>query len=211
MGREPAELKPSFPRKFLGRFKKAFETWWPESPILWIGVFAALYVVTYWATILPTQIWEVVPDRISLLYLPSFIRVVAVLVAGFAGLIGVFIGSLLAAMIFVGDSLLDATWIALASSAGAFAACWLMRQALVTDSLPFTLPVLLVMSVMYSAFNAVLHGLIWSFIGGYESVTLDHVAMMMIGDFFGVIAGFVVTRIGLRLLKLTGLLPRSSG
>ena len=211
MGRESSELKQRSPSAFLGRVRKALETWWPETPILWIGVFAALYLLTYLVSILPTQVWEVVPDRISLLYLPSFIRVVAVLVAGFAGLIGVFIGSMLVAIFFVGDSVFHAAWIALASSAGAFAACWLMRQALATDSLPFTLPVLLVMSVMFSAFNALFHAFSWSFIGGYEDVTIHHVALMIVGDFFGVIAGFLLTRIGLRLLRVTGLYPRSSG
>jgi len=207
MGRKYAWLSPlgirSQRRKFTDR-------WWPQTPILWIGVFALLYVSVYPTTFLFSDFLDIVPDRISLVYLPAFVRVIAVLVAGLAGLIGVMLGSFFLAMIVVGDTFLHAAWISIASSAGLLIAYWLLLSALNKDQLPITLPVILVLAIMGCALTPLLHGLVWNSLGGFEDITVEHIGWMMLGDLTGVFIGFWVMQMSRHFLNAIGILKKQS-
>ena len=67
-----------------------------------------------------------------------------------------------------------------------------------TKPLPFTLPMLMVLSVLYCAFNAVIHGLTWELLDVTDYVSTTDLALMMVGDLLGVLLMFGVVRLLLR-------------
>lgn len=141
-----------------------------------------------------------VQDRISLLFLPAFVRVAAVVVAKLAGLLGLFLGSLVIGLLY-GDSL----WIALgnsfASAAGIFCAYWVLCTAMRTESLPMTLPILVVLTALYSPINAMLHAFAWQWLGLSSGITALEISLMMAGDILGVIAMFFLIQLVSRAIK----------
>ena len=142
--------------------------------------------------------FQSIPDRIALIFLPAFIRVAAVLVAGLAGLIGISLGSFVISYFYVGDDLGYSFLISVTSASGIFIAYWLMLKVLASEKIPFTLVNLVVLTVLYSALNAIIHGMIWGLIDFEEVIRLQDIAYMMVGDLVGVVLGFYITRLLIR-------------
>lgn len=183
---------------------KIFDDWIPTHPLRWVVAFAALYVGLYFVNFLIAPIFDVVPGKVSLLFLPAFIRVAAILVAGLAGLAGVAIGTMFMSLVVYQEPLLTAIWVSIASSVGIVVSYLVLRYASNGRDLTFSLPVLMVLATLYCAFNALLHGLAWELVGIASTITMKDLALMMLGDFMGVIVMFYLLRFGLRLMKRLG-------
>lgn len=162
---------------------------------------AVLYFSAYWFTQYITEISQVIPDRISLVYIPAFVRVVSILVAGLAGLLGIFLGTMAVSLLILGDPLSLASANALASAAGIGVSYWLLLKALGQPSLPLNLPVLVLLTVLYSTFNAMTHGLVWDVIGMSDGLTLTDLSLMMLGDLTGVVLMYFVVRLVIRFFR----------
>lgn len=167
----------------------------------WAVGFAVFYFLAYWLTDFITELSEVIPDRVSLIYIPAFVRVVSVLVAGLAGLVGIFIGTLGVSILYVGDPAHLALANATASTAGIGLSYWLMLKAMGRSSLPLNLPVLVLLTVLYSTFNAMTHGLVWDLIGMGDGLSTTELALMMIGDLTGVVLMYFILRLGIRYVR----------
>ena len=179
----------------------AWDNLWPEKPMAWTIGFAVLYFLAYWLTQFITEIFQIIPDRISLIYIPAFVRMVSIVVAGLAGLLGIFIGTMAVSIVILGDPLSLGLANALASTAGIGLSYWLVLKALGQSSLPLNLPVLVLLTVLYSMFNAVTHGLVWDAIGMGDGLTLTDLVLMMIGDLIGVVLMYFVVRLVTRFFR----------
>lgn len=164
--------------------------------------FAVLFFATFALNSLLLGGWDIVPDHIAILFLPAFVRVAAVLVAGLAGILGIVLGSFVVAVVLGGESIGYAALLSVASGSGIWVAYWLMCKSLNVHELPFTLVTLVTLTVIYSALNAMAHGLLWDFFPPLASVTLDQLTLMMVGDLLGVMVGFVLVRSVMRLLSI---------
>lgn len=167
----------------------------------WTICFALLYFLAYWLTAFITELAQIIPDRISLIYLPAFVRVVSVLVAGLAGLLGIFIGTFAVSTIILSDPAHFALANASASAAGIGLSYWLMLKAMGHRSLPLNLPVLVILTVLYSTFNAMTHGLFWDLLGMDDDLSTTDLTLMMVGDLAGVILMYFILRLGVRYLR----------
>ena len=196
------------PQRPSRRWADFVDAWWPRKPLFWAAFFCVFYVLVYALDTLAKPLWDVVDGRISLMFLPAFVRVAAVLVAGLAGLLGIFVGSLFVCLFVVEDPLSLSLAHSLASAGGIGLAYWLTRYALRVNALPFTLSVLLTLTAFYSTFNALVHGLVWGLLLPDRLVTVSQLAMMIVGDFSGVVIGFVIVRILIRAFNLRRLLYR---
>ncbi|MFZ9345574.1 MAG: hypothetical protein ACO26Y_04020 [Burkholderiaceae bacterium] len=178
--------------------KSLLEDWFPTRPIPWAIGFAALYLVLFLVQHLIGPTFSVIPDRIDIVFLPAFARVAAVLIAGLAGLAGIAVGSFVVSLMLFQEPIGTAFWFSCASATGIWLSYWIVRQAMGTKPLPFTLPMLMVLSVLYCAFNAVIHGLTWELLDVTDYVSTTDLALMMVGDLLGVLLMFGVVRLLLR-------------
>ncbi len=183
---------------------KTIDDWLPTRPLRWMIIFATLYVGFYVINLWIAPIFDVIPGRVSLLFLPAFIRVASILIAGLAGLAGVALGSVLISVLVFQEPVITAIWISIASSIGIGLSYVVLRYATNSKKLPFTLPVLMVLTTLYCAFNALLHGLAWELVDIASTITMKDLALMMLGDFMGVIVMFYGLRLALRLVKRLG-------
>jgi hypothetical protein len=182
---------------------------WPEkAPFAWAAAFAFAFVAAYEVNSWIDPWVSVVDSRVSLVFLPAFFRVVAVLVAGLAGALGLMLGALVIGL-SNGDPFLAALPQAFFSALAPCLAVYLLRIALKRSVLPFDMATLLLLAALTSIFSAALHGLFWA---EFEPDTLvwgvDTVTLMMVGDLVGVILGFLTLRVMLRILKATRLQDR---
>ncbi len=189
----------------------AFRRWLyletPDWPLVWAVFFGLFFVATWWLNTLISPLVDVLPGRVALLFLPAFVRVVAVVVAGAAGVAGIFLGSFFVGVWLAGDPFS----IALANGISSALAPWL-AYALVRSfwprvgqgqsGLPWTF--FITLSVVCSILNALVHGVSWS--GVVQSVGLIHLVAMMLGDLTGVLAGLGLVR--LLFWACPGCLPR---
>lgn len=182
---------------------------WPErAPFAWAAAFALAFVVAYEVSSWLDPWVSVVESRVSLVFLPAFFRVVAVLVAGLAGALGLFLGALFIGLVH-GDSLAVVLPQATLSALAPCLAVCLLRMALRRAMLSFDLVTLLLLGALTSIFSALLHGVYWS---TFQSDTLvwgaDTITLMMIGDLFGVLLGFVFLSLVVRFVKAIRLQDR---
>lgn len=182
---------------------------WPErAPFAWAAAFAVAFVVAYEVTSWLDPWVSVVDSRVSLVFLPAFFRVVAVLVAGFAGALGLFLGAFFIGLAH-GDSLAVVLPQATLSALAPCLAVYLLRIALRRAILSCDLLTLLLLGALTSIFSALLHGVFWS---AFQSDILvwgaDTITLMMIGDLFGVLLGFVLLSLVARFVKATRLQDR---
>lgn len=185
----------------MGRsFFKTFEWWWPENGTRWALVFAALYVLFFFINDLIAPWASVVDDRIALVFLPAFVRVAAVVVAKLAGLVGVFIGSMVI-MLVHGDPLAVALGVSLASAGGILIAYLILLRAVAMKTIPVSLPVLLLLTVLYAPLNAIVHALAWDGFGLTADITALEISYMMLGDILGVLSLFFLLRLSTRWIK----------
>jgi hypothetical protein len=136
-----------------------------------------------------------------LIFLPALVRVASVVVAGLAGIIGIFLGSIFVSLVVVGDPPVFSLISALASALGIFLAYLVVLWAARSSRLSFSLPVLLMLTVVYAVFNAVAHGLTWLMPEVPEAFTFYELFLMSMGDLFGVLIGFFILRSFLRLFR----------
>jgi hypothetical protein len=172
--------------------------------------FSLAYVAAFALGEVLTPLWEVVPDRVSLVFLPAFIRVVAVLVAGLAGALGVALGSFIVCIAYLGDSPIVALGNAIASAAGIMLAYVLVLAMGRWRDLSFELPVLAKVILIYSVLNAMLHAVFWNAMGAGYSINLIELGLMVFGDLAGVVFLFYVSRLLLRTQRIKSLLARSN-
>lgn len=185
----------------MGRgFVNTFEWWWPEHGTRWALVFAALYVLFFFINDLISTWVSVVDDRIALVFLPAFVRVAAIVVAKLAGLVGVFIGSMVITLVH-GDSFAVSLGVSLASAGGILIAYLILLQAMAMKTIAVSLPVLLLLTVLYAPLNAILHALAWDGFGMTADITAIEIAYMMLGDILGVLSLFFLLRLSTRWIK----------
>jgi hypothetical protein len=169
----------------------------PERPLGWALGFALLFVVLWQVNILLSPAFEVVPDRVSLIFLPAFARVVAVVVAGGAGVVGIFMGSLFVGLFLVGDPFVMALTNALSSALAPVLAYWLLRRLGTSHFIRgtgLTWSSFMVLTTLCGLMNALVHGAVWS--GQQDmSQSLINLVSMTIGDLVGVVAGLGVVRL----------------
>jgi hypothetical protein len=142
----------------------------------------------------------VVHNRISAVFLPAFVRVVAVMVAGGAGALGILIGSLASGLFITHDPIGLALWHAALSTTGVVVAVHLMRWGLRLDVLPMNLPTLLAVAVLSTVTNALMHGLFWSQWDEHVRA-IGEIALMILGDLAGVALGFLLLRASVLTMK----------
>ena len=169
----------------------------PERPLGWALGFAVLFVVLWQVNSLVSPVFDVVPDRVSLVFLPAFARVVAVVVAGGAGIFGILLGSLFVGLVLVGDPLHVALMNALSSALAPVLGYWALRQMGTSDFIRgggLTWSSFLLLSVLCSLFNPMVHGAVWS---GQDvmSQSLVNLVSMTIGDLVGVTLGLFCIRL----------------
>jgi hypothetical protein len=182
---------------------------WPEkAPWAWSLGFAVFYVVLYELHRIMEPLVGVVDARVSFIFLPAFVRVVAVLVAGFAGAFGIFVGAL-----FLGVGNGDSLWVATAHAAiSALSPCLavlLLQFAIRRSAGLFDLWTLLLVAGFTSLLSALLHGAFWAeFEPTALSVGAHTVSLMMFGDLLGIFLGFLLLRLGVALVRVIRLQTR---
>lgn len=175
---------------------------WPErAPFAWAAAFALAFVVAYEVSSWLDPWVSVVDSRVSLVFLPAFFRVAAVLVAGLAGALGLFLGALFIGLAH-GDSLAVVLPQATFSALAPCLAVYLLRMALRRAMLSFDLVTLLLIGALTSIFSALLHGVFWA---SFQSDILvwgaDTITLMIIGDLIGVLLGFFLLSLAVRFIK----------
>jgi hypothetical protein len=163
----------------------------------WALGFALLFVVLWQVNSLVSPVFDVVPDRVSLVFLPAFARVVAVVVAGGAGVFGILLGSLFVGLVLVGDPFHLALMNALSSALAPVLGYWALRQMGTSDFVQgggLTWSSFLMLSVLCSLFNPMVHGAVWS---GQDAMSqsLVNLVSMTIGDLVGVTLGLLCIRL----------------
>ena len=171
-----------------------FETLWPEDrPIAWVVFFAILFYLVYALFQLVAPSVAYFEDKVSLLYLPAFVRVLAVLVAGVAGALGIFIGHLMVYAIYKSDPWtfsLGASFInALAPLCAVIAtrATFRSSQLILLGWKP-----LFLVALLAALFAGLFKNSFWAISGLHEIATLPHATANFLGNFLGILAGFVL-------------------
>mgnify|MGYP000007439336 CR=1 FL=1 len=143
-----------------------------------------------------------ISNHISFLYLPSFLRLVNVLVLGMVwGTLGTAVGCLLL-LPWSQDSVLLSLVNAMASAGCAALAVILMRFMQKRPLSLARLGDLLSLALLYALLNALIHHALWSVLDPSQLVNPNQLAFMMLGD----INGAVIGALGLRwLARHTGL------
>ena len=169
----------------------------PERPLGWALGFAALFVLLWQINTLVSPLFEVVPDRVSLVFLPAFARVLAVVVAGGAGVFGIFLGSLFVGLAVVGDPMTMALSNALSSALAPVLAYWLLRRLGTSDYVRgdgLTWSSFMALTLLCGFMNALVHGAVWS---GQQAMSqsLGNLVSMTIGDLVGVVLGLSIVKL----------------
>ena len=192
MGREPQALESA-----------AGSIWGlarPDYPLLWAGGFGLLFIALFWMNSLVAEQLAVVPDRIAAVFLPAFARVVALLVAGAAGATGIFLGSFLSGILITGDAWHISMAHAFLSTAGVWTAVCFCQWAFRQSPLALNWASIVAVGVLSSILNAMVHGVFWASSFG-EVRHLLELGWMVWGDLMGILLGFLILRVGLRLLR----------
>lgn len=173
---------------------------WPSSGLLWALSFAVVYALVFQLNRVFDPLFSVIEAKVSLIFLPAFIRVAAVLVAGAAGALGLFLGSLMLGVIQglpIASGLGQAFFTALAPCL----ALLVIRYAMAGRPLAITLSLFLLLALFASIFNSMLHHVFWDFYPFAEPVTLTTFWQMLVGDLLGALLGFGAFALVVRLIK----------
>ena len=174
---------------------------WPSQGLLWALGFAGLYSLVFQLNRLFDPMFSVIDERVSMVFLPAFIRVAAILVAGASGALGLFLGALALGVmqeLAVLQNLSQAFFTALAPCL----AVLLLRFAMAGRPLAITLSLFLLVALLASMFNAVLHHVFWDLYPLTEPVTLITFWQMLAGDLAGALLGFGCFALVVRSLAL---------
>jgi hypothetical protein len=153
----------------------------------------ALYAIVHIANDWLFHFFEL-SDHINIIYLPSFLRVINVLVLGMLwGSLGTATGGLILFFYFQDTTLLST--LNTAASAGCAALSLWLLQILQQRPLALTkLNDLLKLALMNALLNALLHHSIWALLDPSQLVSSTQVAYMVIGDINGSIVGALLLR-----------------
>lgn len=174
---------------------------WPSQGLLWALGFAGLYILVFQINRLFDPIFSVIDEQVSMVFLPAFIRVAAILVAGASGALGLFLGAL--ALGFMQDlAVLQNLSQAFFTAIAPCLAVLLLRFAMAGRPLAITLSLFLLVALLASMFNAVLHHIFWDFYLLTEPVTLLTFWQMLAGDLAGALLGFGFFALVVRALAL---------
>jgi hypothetical protein len=153
------------------------------------AMFCAVHIVNGWLL----QSIEVT-DHISFLYLPSFLRIMNVLVLGMLwGTAGTAVGGGLL-FFYMQDSLLLSVMNTIVSAGSAALAVWCMQIFLQRKLSLSRLSDLLQLALLNALLNALFHHLVWGQLDSSQLVSPNQLAYMMIGDINGAIVGALSLR-----------------
>jgi hypothetical protein len=174
---------------------------WPSQGLLWALAFAGLYVLVFQLNRLFDPIFSVIDERVSMVFLPAFIRVAAILVAGASGALGLFLGALVSG--FMQDlAVLQNLSQSFFTATAPCLAVLLLRFAMAGRPLAITLSLFLLVALLASMFNAMLHHVFWDFYPLTEPVTLVTFWQMLAGDLAGALLGFGFFALVVRAIAL---------
>jgi hypothetical protein len=158
--------------------------------------------LAYWANVGIRGFFEVIPDFVYLIYLPAFVRVVAVATAGLAGVLGVALGHLATQIVFKDLTLLV---MLLTTVAGALAPLLALltvrkwRPDIEINACPKTLAGF---ALLTCGLNVLLRAVVWQWTGEETpSPDLQTMAYLLMGNVGGVLVGYLVLRFGLLALR----------
>jgi hypothetical protein len=153
------------------------------------GLYASVHILNDWLF----QGFEL-SDHINLIYLPSFLRLVNVLVLGLLwGTIGTALGGVLL-YFWLQDSLFISILNTLVSAGCAGLSLWLL-QILQQRQLSITrLSDLMKLALLNAFMNSMLHHMVWALADPAQLVEPNQVAYMLVGDISGAIVGALVLR-----------------
>jgi hypothetical protein len=148
-----------------------------------------LYILVFQLNRLFDPIFSVIEERVSMVFLPAFVRIAAILVAGAAGALGLFLGAI--ALGLLNDlpavaNFFQAFFTALAPCL----ALLVVRFALAGRAMAITLGLFLLVAFFASVFNSLLHHVFWDLYPLSEPVTLESFWQMLVGDLAGAFLGF---------------------
>jgi hypothetical protein len=176
---------------------------WPRQHAdRWIAGYALAFFLAYWANVGIRGFFEVIPDFVYLIYLPAFVRVVAVATAGLAGVLGVALGHLATQMVFKDLTL---SVMLLTTAAGALAPLLALltvrkwRPNIEINACPKTLAVF---ALLTCGLNVLFRAVVWQWTGEETpSPDLQTMAYLLMGNVGGVLVGYLVLRFGLLALR----------
>ena len=153
------------------------------------GLYASVHILNGWLF----QASEL-SDHINLIYLPSFLRLVNVLVLGLLwGTMGTALGGVLL-YFWLQDSLFISIFNTLVSAGCAGLSLWLL-QILQQRQLSITrLSDLMKLALLNAFMNSMLHHMVWALADPAQLVEPNQVAYMLVGDISGAIVGALVLR-----------------
>ncbi len=182
-------------RLFLSK-QPLLESLWPEDrPFAWVIFFAILFYLVYALYRLFAPSVAFFEDKISLLYLPAFVRVLAVIVAGLAGAIGIFLGHLLVYAVYKSDPWTFALGASAVNALAPLCALIVTRmffQARHLISLGWR-PILTV-SLLAALFAGIFKEIFWALWGFREIVSSSYMAAHFVGNFLGMVVGFLLLK-----------------
>ena len=164
----------------------------------WVAGFAAAFMLLHWLTMQAGPLFDIIPGSISLVYLPAFLRVVSIMVAGTSGIVGIGLGGFLMSWAYHARPILLSLPAPTAACLAIVLAHAALRQAMGTARLTITFWNLIAMTGIYCACNAVIHGLIWGLLDVDFALAPWQLSLMMVGDLLGVVTMFLVSRIVIR-------------
>ena len=176
---------------------------WPRQHAdRWIAGYALAFFLAYWANVGIRGFFEVIPGFVYLIYLPAFVRVVAVATAGLAGVLGVALGHLATQMVFKDLTL---SVMLLTTVAGALAPLLALltvrkwRPNIEINACPKTLAVF---ALLTCGLNVLFRAVVWQWTGEQTpSPDLQTMAYLLMGNVGGVLVGYLVLRFGLLALR----------
>jgi hypothetical protein len=176
---------------------------WPlQHTDRWIAGYALAFFLAYWVNVGIRGFFEVIPDFVYLIYLPAFVRVVAVATAGLAGVLGVALGHLLTQLVFKD---LTTSVVLLTTLAGALAPLLALlvvrkwRTNIEINTCPKTLAVF---ALLACVLNILFRALVWQWTGeATPSPSLQTMSYLLVGNIGGVLVGYLVLRFVLLALR----------
>ena len=146
---------------------------WPSSHgSVWAVGIAGTYSLVWWLNSNPPFGLEVVEDRVSLIHLPAFVRVAAVMIGGIAATLSVGLAAILVA-------------------------AWTGKRSGCLKSI--NIRGMLLTAGLAALLNAAFHNFVWQAHG--LTLSLSEFWMMVAGDLGGVALGYLLLRAGLRIYR----------
>ena len=174
--------------------RDALRSLWPEDkPIAWAIFFAFAFYFAYAAFQLIAPLVAFSGDKVSLLYLPAFVRVLAVVIAGLSGALGIFLGHLMVYAVYKSDPVFFAV------AASAINAIAPLAALIVTYFIFSSKQILdlgwkpiLVLSLLAAIFAGCFKAIFWSLTHLGEIASLSYAVANAVGNFIGICCGFLL-------------------